>query len=345
MTPFRWFLTALSFAALLGVSVYIIADWGNAARGATLALPPIAHLLASAAVATEIATRAWKITYSAKAVGLSLPFSVGLRTCLGGDFGAAITPARSGAEPARYLILSEAKLKPANVLLILFAELFLEALSLAAVVAVCFILFHSAGAVVGALITVAGGYSAVVLGVGFGALVLSRRSAQGPPPAWARRLRLTGGRWRMVQRSLRRVRDTVEQVRDLDWRYATAALLMSIVHVAVRLTILPALVLTTFPDVDLAAIALWPFSFLYGAVVVPVPGGGGAIEVLFAKVLGDVIPESIFGASLLWWRFYTFYLYIILGAIVAGAVVMRAIRREAEVESEFAANPGGESPD
>ena len=338
MTPFRWFLTALSFAALLGVSVYIIADWGNAARGATLALPPMAHLLAAAAVATEIATRAWKITYSAKAVGLSLPFSVGLRTCLGGDFGAAITPARSGAEPARYLILSEAKLAPANVLLILFAEIFLEALSLAAVVAVCFVLFHSAGAaVLGALITVAGGYAAVVLGVGAGAVLISRKGAQGPPPAWARRVRLTGGRWRVVQRSLRRVRDTVQQVRTLDWRYAAVALVMSIAHVAVRLAILPALVLTTHPDVPLAPIALWPFSFLYGAVIVPVPGGGGAVEVVFAKVLGEVIPASIFGASLLWWRFYTFYVYIILGAIVAGGVVMRAIRREEEFERELVA--------
>lgn len=335
MTPFRWFLTALSFAVLLGVSVYIIADWGSAARGASLALPVMAHVLAASAVATEIATRAWKITYSAKAVGLWLPFRVGLRTCLGGDFGAAITPARSGAEPARYLILAEAKLAPEKVLLILFAEIFLEALSLAAVIAVCAVFFHAAGAVLGALITVAGGYAAVVLGFGTLALFVSRRGAQGPPPQWARRLRLTGGRWRMVQRSLRRVRDAVEQVRDLNWRFATVALLMSIAHVAVRLTILPALVLTTHPDVPLAPIALWPFSFLYGAVIVPVPGGGGAVELAFAKLLGDVIPESIFGASLLWWRFYTFYVYIILGAVVAGGVVMRALRKEVEIERKF----------
>lgn len=335
MTPFRWFLTALSFAALLGVSVYIIADWGSAARGASLSLPPIAHLLAATAVATEIATRAWKITYSAQAVGLSLPFRVGLRTCVGGDFGAAITPARSGAEPARYLILAEAKLSPANVLLILFAEIFLEALSLAVVVAVCAVVFRGAGAMLGAVVGVAGGYAAVVLGVGTLALTLTRRGIQGPPPPWARRIRLRGFRWRVVQRSLRQVREILQQVRDLDWRFATVALLMSIAHVAVRLAILPALVLTTHPDVPLAPIALWPFSFLYGAVVIPVPGGGGAVEVVFAKVLGSVIPEAIFGAALLWWRFYTFYIYIALGAIVAGGVVMRAIRRENEFEKEF----------
>ena len=337
MTPFRWILTALSFAALIGVSIYIVSGWGGAASGASLGLPAIAHLLAAGAVATEVATRAWKITYSARAVGLRLPFGVGLRTCLGGDFGAAITPARSGAEPARYLILAEAKVTPANVLVILFAELFLEALSLAAVVAVCAIVFHGAGVVLGALVGVLGGYSAFVLGIGVGAFFISRRGTHGPPPPWARRLGLTGGRWRMVQRGLRRVRDTVNQVRSLDWRYATVALLMSIVHVAARLAILPALVLTSNPDVPLAPLALWPLSFIYGAVVVPVPGGGGAVEVVFAKVLGDIIPEAIFGASLLWWRFYTFYAYIILGAIVAGGVVMRAIRKEQEVTEEFVA--------
>jgi uncharacterized protein (TIRG00374 family) len=335
VTPFRWFLTALSFAALIGVSIYIVSGWGGASAGVSLALPPAAHLLAAAAVAAEIASRAWKITYSARAVGLRLSFGTGIRTCLGGDFGAAITPARSGAEPARYLILAEAKVSPANVLVILFAELFLEALSLAVVVAVCAVVFAGAGVVLGALVGVVGGYAAFVLGLGFAAYFISRRGTYGPPPPWARRLRLTGGRWRMVQRGLRQVRDTVNQVRSLDWTYATIALLMSIAHVAVRLAILPALVLTTHPEVPVAPLALWPFSFLYGAVVVPVPGGGGAIEVIFAKVLGDVIPHAIFGASLLWWRFYTFYVYILLGAIVAGGVVMRALRKEDETVEEF----------
>lgn len=339
MTPFRWFLTALSFAALIGVSVYIIADWGSAAQGATLGLPWMAHAIAAAAVATELSTRALKITYSAKAVGLRLPFRIGLRTSLGGDFGAAITPARSGAEPARYLILAEAKLSPANVLVILFAELFLEALSLAAVLAIVTIVFHSSGAVLAALVGVVGTYSGFVIGVGFGAFALSRSASIGPPPNWARRIGLRGHRWRMVQRGLRRVRDTVEQVRGLDWSYATVALLMSIFHVIARLCILPALVLFTHPDVPITPLVLWPFSLLYGAVVVPVPGGGGAVEGLFKVTLGDVIPQELFGAALLWWRFYTFYLYILLGAIIAGGVVMRAIRQEEQVEKEFISGP------
>jgi uncharacterized membrane protein YbhN (UPF0104 family) len=333
LTPLRWLITALSFAALIGVSIYIVAsDWSPGVR---LTLPLTAHLLGLSTVVIEVAARAQKLVWSAQALGLRLPFVTAVRTSLGGDFGAAITPARSGAEPARYLILAEAKLAPASVLLILFAELFLEAVSLAIVVAITAVVFHSAGPVLGALVGVVGGYSMFVLAIGALGLLLSRRSASGPPPRWALRLRLHSGRWRVVQRWLRQVRRTVNQIKDVDLGPAALSLLASVVHVAIRLAVLPVLVLTTVPGLPLAPLALWPFSFMYGAVVVPVPGGGGAVEVAFRATLGDIIPASIFGAALLWWRFYTFYIYILLGALVAGGAVMRALRKEREMEEEF----------
>jgi uncharacterized protein (TIRG00374 family) len=334
LTPSRWLITALSFAALIGVSVYIIAgDWSSGT--ARLTLPLTGHLLAIAAVALEVAARAQKLVWSGDALGLRLPFVTALRTSLGGDFGAAITPARSGAEPARYLILAEAKLAPASVLLILFAELFLEALSLAVVVTIVAFIFHDAGLVLGALVGVVGGYSVFVLAIAAFGLLLSRRSASGPPPRWASRLGLHAGRWRVVQRWLRQVRRTVDQVKDVDFGPAGLSLFASIVHVAVRLTVLPALVLPAAPGVAIAPLALWSFSFVYGSVVVPVPGGGGAVEVAFRATLGDTIPPSIFGAALLWWRFYTFYVYILLGALIAGGAVMRALRKEREMEEEL----------
>ena len=64
----------------------------------------------------------------------------------------------------------------------------------------------------------------------------------------------------------------------------------------------------------------------YGAAVVPAPGGGGAVELVFKQTLGNVIPAEIFGASLVWWRFYSIYLYILVGGLVAGGTVMRALR-------------------
>ena len=338
MTPTRWLLTVLSFAATIGVSIYMIVGWSQ--QGTSLLLPPRAHLFALLAVSIEVLARALKIRWSARAAGIRISLGTALRTCLGGDFGAAITPARSGAEPARFFILAESGLASASVLVILYAELFLEVFSLAAVVIAVAIVFRHAGAVVMTLVGLVGTYAAVILGIGVVALFLSRRNANGPPPRWALRLRLNAGRWRTVQRALRKLRSTIDSVERVNRRPAIAAFLASVVHVAIRLTVLPALVLTSAPAAPLAPLALWPLGFLYGAAVVPVPGGGGAVEMAFRAALGSEIPVSLFAAALVWWRFYTFYIYILVGAFAAGSTVMRAVRRTEDYEAEVV---GGES--
>ena len=54
----------------------------------------------------------------------------------------------------------------------------------------------------------------------------------------------------------------------------------------------------------------------------------------FRAALGHAIPLQLFAASLLWWRFYTFYVYILLGAIAAGSTVLRAVRKTEDYEIE-----------
>ena len=83
----------------------------------------------------------------------------------------------------------------------------------------------------------------------------------------------------------------------------------------------------------MAPLVLWPLALFYGGVVVPAPGGGGFIEGAFAATLRDAIPSGIFAAALVWWRFYTFYLYILAGGIAAGGAAMRAIRRDSHRSS------------
>lgn len=332
MTPTRWLLTALSFAATIGVSVYMIAGWWQ--HGMSLSLPPRAHLLALLAVAVEVLARALKLRWSARAAGLRLALPTAIRTSLAGDFAAAITPARSGAEPARFFVLTESGLSSSSALVIIYAELFGEVLSLVAVVIAVAIVFRHAGPVILTLATIVGLYAALVIGIGAMAIFLSRRNASGPPPRWALRLRLHAGRWRTIQRALRKLRATIDSVERVNKTPAIAAFLASFVHVGIRLLVLPALVLTSVPTVPIAPLALWPLGFLYGAAVVPAPGGGGAVEVAFRAALGSAIPAQLFGAALIWWRFYTFYIYIIVGAFVAGNTVLRAVRKTEEYEVE-----------
>ena len=336
MTWKRWAYTALSFAAVIGVSTYFILGWWRA--GGTVVLPVRAHLWAITAVVVEILTRSWKITWSAKAAQIRLGFMTALRTTLAGDFGASITPARSGAEPARFLVLAEAGIPTTNALVVLFAELFLEALSLAAVVIVVAIVFRHAGVVLGALVGVVGAYSGFVIGIAAASIFLSRRHVGDAAPVWARRVGLGGKRWDLIQRWFAQVRTTVDSVKRIDFRWAAGAFFMSAAHVAMRLCVLPALVLGAGATAPLAPLALWPLGLLYGAAVVPAPGGGGAVELAFRAALAGVIGPSLFAAALLWWRFYTFYIYIVLGAIVAGNTAMRAVKKTAEMEEELEAS-------
>jgi glycosyltransferase 2 family protein len=329
----RWILTAVSFAAVLGVSAYTIAGWST--QGIRFVLPWQAHTLAILAVVVELAARTVKLAWSARSVGVRLPLRASLRTCLAGDLAANITPGRSGAEPARYIVLAQTGVPATRALVILFADLFLEMLSLGSVVAIAFFVFRRAGLVLSALVGVLGGYAVFVLGIASVAVALSRRQVDTEPPAWALRVGLHAGRWRLVQRWFARVRTTVDNVRDVDPRWAAGAFVMSFIHVATRLFMLPALVLTSVAAVPIAPLALWPLGLLYGASVVPAPGGGGAVELAFRAALGHVIPGGLFVAALVWWRFYTFYIYIILGALAAGRTALKAVEQTEAFEEEL----------
>lgn len=330
MSPTRWTFAILSFAAAVAASVYIV--WSTwPAGGGRVALPLLAHAFGVGALVAEVVFRAWKIQLSAHALRRRVSFGAAVRICLGGDFGASITPSRSGAEPARYLVLAEAKVDPLGRLLILFTEILLEMLSLAVVALAMALVFRGAGTALAGLVGLVGGYAVFVLGVGVVGIALSKRNAHGPPPPWATRLGLHAGRWRGVQRSLRQLRGSVEAVREARMGAMTLAFLTSVLHVVARVLVLPGLVFGARVGLPLtltaaAPLVVWPLALQYGGVVAPAPGGGGAIEAGFGLFLRNAIPASIFGASLIWWRFYTFYAYLPLGALAAGRTVLRALR-------------------
>jgi uncharacterized protein (TIRG00374 family) len=321
----------VSFAAALGISVYIV--WKGWARaGAPPPIPIAAHLFAFTAVLLEIATRTVKIQWSAAALRIPLKLSTSLRVCLGGDFGASITPSRSGAEPARYLVLAEAGVPAAGTLLILFTELFLEMTSLGLLCVLLAIAFEGSGPVVKLMTGMVGGYAFVVIAIGAFGYFLAHRNANGPPPAWARALHLHAGRWRTIQRSLRSLRTGIAALRHARLWPMTLAFVASMVHVMLRLAVLPIIALAMDPALPFAKLVLWPLVFLYGGAVAPAPGGGGAVEYAFNLAFTDVMSPQVLGGALIWWRFYTFYLYVLFGALGAGSIVLRALRDDAAIK-------------
>jgi uncharacterized protein (TIRG00374 family) len=291
-------------------------------------LPWWAHLAALGIVILEIATRSVKIHWSAAALRIPLRFGTSLRVCLGGDFAASITPARSGAEPARFLVLAEDGVAPAPSLLILFAELLLETWSLVFLCVAFLIVFRNEGRILGLMTGMIGGYAALVLSAGAIAYALAQTHAKGPPPRWALAVGLHAGRWRAIQRALRSLRVNIRGLRNAAIGPMIAAFFASLVHVSLRLAVLPVIALALDPALPLASLVLWPLVFLYGGAVAPAPGGGGAVEFGFQFAYQGIMTPAVLGGALLWWRFYTFYLYILFGGLSVGGTVLKALRTQ-----------------
>ena len=326
----RWALTILSFAAAIGVSVFLAVRSWSGAHGVA-ALPLAGHLLAIGMMTVEVSARVLKLYYSAAALGIPFSIAASFRTNLGGDFGAGITPSRSGSEPARFLILSEAKMRPAASILLLFMEMFLEVISMLIIAIVLALAFPNAGRIVGGVFIVAVGYSAVAVSIGYMGFALSRRGA-GAPPRWARVVGLNAERWRRIQGGLRELYARVATVRTANRRLIAWASLLSVMHILARIAVLPMIVMSYDRSVEVAPLLLWSLALMYGANAAPAPAGGGLIEFVFSSSLGGIIPAQYFAATLIWWRFYTFYALILLGAIVAGRTVMRALRGDVDDE-------------
>jgi glycosyltransferase 2 family protein len=331
----RWMFAIVSFVTAIGVSLYIvISSWPRQHAAVSMDFGP--HLLLLGIALSELLARGAKVWLSAIAMRIPMSYRLALRASAGGDFGAAITPNKSGAEPARYLIMTEDGMRPAQILLVIYAELFLEMISLALVAVALYFLFRNAGSTLIGVISAVGLYALFVLGTGaLGWILSAKYGTTGPPPRWARRLKLRGARWRKVQRALATLRTAISGIRHMRIGMTVVALLASMLHIGLRIAILPVIVYSLGEkQVPLAPLVLWPVALMWGSAVSPLPGGGGAIEVGFKAALEHSIPARIFGAALIWWRFYTFYLFILLGALAAGGTVLRALRDDDASDSE-----------
>jgi uncharacterized protein (TIRG00374 family) len=325
----RWIIVALSFAAIFAVSGWVV--WSAFGKHGTPPPVPVwAHAVALGFALLEIVSRTIKIQWGAKALAIPLPFSLSLRTCLGGDFASCLTPSRSGAEPARFLVLAEAKMPVPSILLVLFLEVVMELVTLIVVALSLWAIFGGSTTVLGFLTTIIVGYAAFLLAIATAGLLLAQRSASGPPPKWVRSVGLNAGHWRGIQRTIRHTRQSIAALKGANLPWLGAAFGASVIHVLSRLAILPVVVWSVERGSDLAPLVLWPLVLIYGGSIAPAPGGGGAVEFGFKAAFEGILTAPVLASSMIWWRFYTFYIYIILGAFAGGATVLRALRPDAQ---------------
>ena len=100
----------------------------------------------------------------------------------------------------------------------------------------------------------------------------------------------------------------------------------ALLRMACRLAVLPLLVTPLLADPPSAALLgdliLRPFFVLYATALLPLPGGGGGVELTVAAALAGVLAPATLGVTLLWWRVYTFY----LSALAGGLMLLRPKR-------------------
>lgn len=116
-----------------------------------------------------------------------------------------------------------------------------------------------------------------------------------------------------ARRGLRRVSDSLAFL----WRHRKGSLLLNFAIACVqwscRYMLLPMILFSLGTRVNPVPL-LFVQGVLFGlSLLVVAPGGGGAVEILTAIILPNLVPRGLVGVVLLVWRFFTYHLYVLGG--------------------------------
>jgi uncharacterized membrane protein YbhN (UPF0104 family) len=262
-----------------------------------------AHLLALALLALDCLVRAWRIQLSVWTVGGHLSFAAALRLNMYGEAASTLTPNRLGGEPARFLGLTEAKVRPVTSLVALGVEVAAE-WPVFALVGVALLAYyvpdwqneaghwlrrHRARELVA--------IEVVALLILIVIYLLQRLVRSGAIRHRVRR------QWRVAWAHVRRA--------PL-WVLGVGAVL-TVISIAARVLVLPALALALSERPGFGTMFFGSLTLLHAPLVLPIPSGGGGVEVAFLSgFAGDFGAHAV--SMLLWWRFYTALLLTLIGA-------------------------------
>jgi uncharacterized membrane protein YbhN (UPF0104 family) len=260
------------------------------------------HVLAILLLAIDSTTRAWRIQLATWAAGGRLTFLDSLRLNLYGEAASTFTPNRLGGEPARFLGMTWSGLRVVAALVALGVEVAAEwpvfgiiALALAAYYvpdwsqAFDRFLTHS--------------LARDLLGVELVALVVL-------VVIWTLQRLVRPGAIR--HRVRRQWRVALAHVRRAPWWALFVGALLTVMSLAARALILPALAWGSPDAPPFAVMFFGSLALIHAPLVVPLPSGGGGIELAFLSgFAGDFGPRQLI--MLLLWRFYTTVLLTVLG--------------------------------
>ena len=260
------------------------------------------HVLAVLALALDVAVRAWRIQLAAWTAGGALGFWPAVRLNFYGEAASTLTPNRLGGEAARFAGLTQAGLRSVTALVAVGVEVAAEwpvfLLMLVALLLHYVPNWKSAAEgwlrrhVAGDLLVIELAALAVLL-----VIYLTQRLVR----AGAIRHRVRR-QWRVALAHVRRA--------PL-WAQAVNAGL-TVVSLTARAMVLPALAWGVADAPPFGQMFFGSLALLASPLVVPLPSGGGGIEVAFLSgFAGDFGSAGV--RMLLWWRFYTVVLLTGIG--------------------------------
>ncbi len=264
----------------------------------------MSHILAILLLAIDCVARAIRIQLATWAAGGRVSFPDALRLNLYGEAASSLTPNRLGGEPARFLGMTWAGLRPVTALVALGVEVAAE-WPVFGVVAVALAAYYVPDWSEAADRFLTHSLARDLLGIELIALVV---------------LLIIWGLQRLVRpgairhRVRRQWRVALAHVRRAPWWVLFAGALLTVVSLAARALILPALVWGHHANVPPFGVMFFgSLALLHAPLVVPLPSGGGGIEVAFLSGLAGDFGPGHQVTMLLMWRFYTTILLTILG--------------------------------
>lgn len=319
---FRWLITPLSLAAL-GAVTWVTVGGLAGFRGAVGLLPAWVHVWALVIFGAELLCRGGRLTLLARGVGRPLGLAGACATQLVGEAAAAVTPSRSGSDPARLLALRRLGVDLPGGGAMMVGEMVVEAVALGLAVLLMVLLVPGIGVpTAGITLYVAGSLTVAATVVGLAAGGRGRTM-----PGLLRRTGMGRRGWTWIRAGARRFRREVRELSRASRALAAGALAISVARIALRLSFLPLLVAPFAPDAPLAPLVEWPLLLLYTMSVLPPPGGGGGVELGFSVGLASTIPAAALPGILIWWRIYTFYLGAMLGGLIVALSRIRVPRQ------------------
>ena len=261
------------------------------------------HLLAILLLALDCTARVWRIQLASGAAGGRLSFTDALRLNLYGEAASTLTPNRLGGEPARFLGMTWSGLRVVQSLVALGVEVAAE-WPVFGIIAVALVAYYVPDWSQAADRFLTHSLARDLLGFELIALVA---------------LVVIWGLQRLVRpgairhRVRRQWRVALAHVRRAPWWVLLAGALTTVVSLAARALILPALVWGHSGAPPFAVMFFGSLALIHAPLVVPLPSGGGGIEVAFLSGFAGDFGVGHQVTMLLLWRFYTTILLTILG--------------------------------